>query len=230
MLLDIFNRITRFSKNNKGAAIIETSFILPILIFILIFFVEIHLLVQAKQGIMLLAEECARDFSVSGRVNSFQSNIQRLSNVLLGVDDALDIDHKLKWYIHMNSYMENISAYPIFFDVDGDGKFTDGVDEKVYDSFDLIENFSEPEMYIGSKKYTIWGKTFMIPSDPEYCFFDAADKWKSLNGMHPVRFGMIVFVYKFKFVFPLLKHLLMKSEAKLDYVPVVGKAVIIRDC
>jgi len=235
MFRKFINRVVSFLQSNEGVAVIETSFILPILIFLLIFFVEMHLFIQARQSVLLLAYECARDFCVSGRINSFDNNIQKFTSVLLGADDAVSLQKKLCYYIHLHSEIDNMCAYPLFFDADGDGRFQkNGQDEVISSDENLLSIKQEPEMYIGSKSYVIYGKHKFIPADDEFCFWDAADLAKPNPELSDIRYGTIVFVYRFKFIFPLFGYLISGKRAgeegkKLESVPIVCSAPIIRD-
>jgi len=225
------NRLISFWRSDEGVAVIETSLILPILIFLLIFFVEMHLFVQARQSVLLLSYECARDFSVSGRINSFERNIKKFTSVLIGVDNAVSLSQKLCYYIHLHSEIDNMCAYPLFFDVDGDGKFEKtSQDEIISRDENLLSIKQEPEMYIGRRSYTIYGKQKLMPGDDEFCFWDAADLAKPNQELSDIRYGTIVFVYKFKFIFPMFRYLIYGGEnMKLESIPIVCSAPIIRE-
>lgn len=233
MFKGFINRLVLFFRSKDGVAIIETSFIFPILIFLLIFFVEMHLFVQVRQSILILAYECARDFSISGRVNSFDKNIDKFTSVLLGIDNRQSLSKKLCYYIHLNSEIDNMCAYPLFFDVDGDGMFKEEEgDESLCKDEELLRVLkAEPEMFIGSKSYTIYNKSFNmpVPEDDEFCFWDEADNYHRHADMTNIKYGKITFIYKFNFIFPLFKHLILNDSSKLECVPIVCSAPIIRD-
>lgn len=191
-------------KKKRGAAMVETVFVLPLFILLVFLVLEFQQLGQVRHAISSIATMMAQDFSISGSARSFQKCINKFHGI---IDPT-----KVSYYIHLYKDLNDITQHEAYYDTNGNG---------VYDS-------NEPYADMNfSKDFNFEQGTADI------IFVGKQDANKDFFKQDPnIKAGLVVVLYKFRFILDMIQSIFSFVSLRNDKhksLPIIGTGIIVRN-